>query len=111
MRCRGPRYLQSSGEGHTLLETLDGGSSWRNIRLPGFPTDPFYNVLCRDPTDYFVIGNSGTSGPDIFRTANAGASWQRVTQFPLGGSWYHIDFVSATVGFMGSNGAAVETTP
>jgi photosystem II stability/assembly factor-like uncharacterized protein len=57
-----------------------------------------------------VIGNSATGGPDIFRSTNSGTSWQRITQFPLGGSWYHIDFVSPTVGFMGSNGAAVSTT-
>jgi photosystem II stability/assembly factor-like uncharacterized protein len=99
-----------SGEGHTLLETFDTGATWRNIRLPGYPTDPFYNVLCRDATNYFVIGNSATTGRDIFRTPNAGTTWQRVSQFPLGGSWYHIDFVSPTVGFMGSNGATVQTT-
>lgn len=99
-----------SGTGHTLLETFDAGASWNTVKLAGYETDPFYNVLCRDSSNYFVIGNSATTGRDIFRTSNGGSTWQRVTQFPLGGSWYHIDFVSPTTGFMGSNGAAVATT-
>ena len=99
----------ASGESLTLLETLDSGATWKNIIL-GTSTDPFYNVLCRDASNYFVIGNSGTNGPDNYRSTNGGATWQRITQFPLGGSWYHIDFVTPTTGFMGSNGAAVRTT-
>jgi len=101
----------ASGEALTLVETFDGGVTWRNVVL-GSQTSgsPFYNVLCRDSQNYFVIGNSATTGRDIFRTTDSGTTWQRITQFPLGGSWYHIDFVSPTVGFMGSNGASVSTT-
>ena len=100
----------ASGEALTLIETFDGGVTWRNVDLGRTSTDPFYNVYCRDGSNCFAIGNSGTGGPDIYRTTNAGVTWQRITNFPLGGSWYHIDFVSPTVGFMGSNGATVRTT-
>jgi photosystem II stability/assembly factor-like uncharacterized protein len=98
------------GEALTLVETFDAGATWRSVTLGGTSTNPFYNVYFRDANNGFVIGNSGTGGPDIYRTTDAGVTWQRITNFPLGGSWYHIDFVSPTVGFMGSNGATVRTT-
>ena len=97
------------GEALTLVETFDAGATWRSVTLGGTSTNPFYNVYFRDANNGFVIGNSGTGGPDIYRTTDAGVTWQRITNFPLGGSWYHIDFVSPTVGFMGSNGATVRT--
>lgn len=100
----------ASGEALTLVETFDGGASWRDVDLGSTSTDPLYNTYCIDGNICFAIGNSATIGRDIYRTINAGVTWQRITQFPLGGSWYHIDFVSPTVGFMGSNGATVSTT-
>lgn len=98
-----------AGESATALETTDGGQTWRTINLPMFPSDPLYNVYFRDPNNGFFIGNSAAQ-PDIFRTTDGGATWQRVTVFPVGGSWREIDFVSATIGFMGANGAAARTT-
>lgn len=100
----------AAGTGLTLIETFDGGATWRDVDLAGFETEPFYNVYCSDANTCFVIGNSATTGLDHWRTTNAGATWERITNFPLGGSWSHIDFVSPTIGFMGSNGATVRTT-
>jgi photosystem II stability/assembly factor-like uncharacterized protein len=100
----------ASGESLTLIETFDGGATWSDVDLGTTSTDPLYNVDCVDANICIAIGNSGTGGPDIYRTSNAGVTWQRVTAFPVGGSWYHIDFVSPTVGFMGSNGATTRTT-
>ncbi|MDQ3197831.1 MAG: YCF48-related protein [Verrucomicrobiota bacterium] len=100
----------AAGTGLTLVETFDGGVIWRDVNLAGFDENPFYNVYCSDANTCFVIGNSATTGLDHWRTSNAGATWQKITVFPLGGSWYHIDFVSPTVGFMGSNGATVRST-
>ena len=98
----------AAGESLTLIETFDGGATWRDVEL-GTSTDPLYNIACADANVCVAIGNSATTGPDVYRTNNAGATWTRVTAFPLGGSWYHLDFISATVGFMGSNGATVRT--
>jgi photosystem II stability/assembly factor-like uncharacterized protein len=100
----------ASGESETLVETFDGGATWRSVDIGIAPTDPFYNVHCRDAMNCFVIGNSGTYGPDNWRTTDGGVNWQQITTFPIGGSWRQIDFVSSDVGFMGSNGAVVRTT-
>ncbi|MBA3726991.1 MAG: hypothetical protein H0W86_11200, partial [Armatimonadetes bacterium] len=100
----------ASGEYFTLIETFDGGVTWRNVNLGVTPnTNPFYNVYCTNANTCFVTGTSATTGSDQFRTADGGVSWQRITPFPFG-SWSYIDFVSPTVGFMGANGAAAKTT-
>src|SRR4030095_13175420 len=104
-----PTHVFIAGEAATALESTDGGQTWRTINLGVAPTSPLYNVYFRDPDNGFFIGNSEAQ-PDIFRTTNGGATWQRVTSFPVGGSWRQIDFVSATIGFMGANGATARTT-
>ena len=51
----------ASGEALTLVETFDGGLTWRDVNLGSPDTaNPFYNVLCKDPQNYFVIANSAT---------------------------------------------------
>ena len=100
----------ASGEGLTLLETFDAGATWHDVALAGFDTDPYYNVVCSDANTCIVSGNSATTGVDHWRTTDAGATWTRLTNFPLGGSWYHIDFASPTVVFMGANGSVARST-
>lgn len=84
---------------------VGGRSSW-----PGYETEPFYNVACIDANTCFVIGNSAEVGRNHWRTTNGGVTWELLTNFPLGSSWDHIDFVSPTIGFMGANGAVAKTT-
>jgi photosystem II stability/assembly factor-like uncharacterized protein len=105
-----PTHGFASGESETLVETSDGGGTWHNVNLGISPSDPFYNVYCRDADNCFVIGNGTGNGPDHWRTTNGGMTWQQITNFPNGGSWRQIDFVSASIGFMGSNGATTRTT-
>ena len=93
-----------------FYRTLDGGQSWTTIALPGYQDSPMYNVTFLDANVGIVIGNSAQGSQDIFRTTNGGATWSQVAGFPLGGSWYHQDYVSTTTGFIGSNGAIVRTT-
>jgi photosystem II stability/assembly factor-like uncharacterized protein len=93
------------GDG-TFMETTNGGRSWtaRTLNLQS-PHDPLYAVSFQDAQHAFVLGNY----PDIFRTVDGGVTWSRVMNFPYGGSWYHVDFVSSAMGFMGANGALVTT--
>ncbi|MEY2488708.1 MAG: hypothetical protein QOC70_650, partial [Verrucomicrobiota bacterium] len=104
-----PTHGFAAGEARTFIETFDGGTTWHGVNIGASNSDPFYNVSCRDAANCFVIGTSGSGGPDHWRTTDSGASWQRITNSPAGGSWYHIDFVSASVGFMSGNGVARTT--
>lgn len=100
----------AAGAKNAFYRTLDGGANWSPITLPGFQSDPIYNVTFLDANVGVASGNSSGLGPDVFRTTDGGSTWSQVTVFPLGGSWYHQDYVSQTVGFMGSNGGIVKTT-
>jgi photosystem II stability/assembly factor-like uncharacterized protein len=93
-----------AGQSMTFMETTDGGATWRSINLGGFPSDPLYKVYFRDASNGFVGGNND----DQWRTTNGGATWQRITPF-FAGSWYDLDFVSSTTGFMTANGATART--
>src|SRR5690348_8990966 len=54
-----------SGSNGTFMETADGGKSWvpRTLQLEN-PDDPLYAVRFANDRRAFVLGNSGTSGPD-----------------------------------------------
>ena len=115
---RAQSLWRSLGDDHPCLRRWRRAYHDRDLRCRGYladvvlssSPDPLYNVKCVDANICIAIGNSATTGRDIYRTTNAGATWQRLTNFPLGGSWDHLDFVSPTVGFMGSNGATARTT-
>ena len=51
----------AAGESETLVETFDGGATWRTVNLGFAPSDPFYNVYCRDAGNCFVVGNGARS--------------------------------------------------
>lgn len=98
------------GGSHDCLHTTDGGRNWQRIQLPGYQDQPLYNITFVNQNLGFISGNSAQGSIDIFRTTDGGATWGRVEGFPLGGSWYHHDFINQTTGFMGCNGALVRTT-
>jgi photosystem II stability/assembly factor-like uncharacterized protein len=53
-----PTHGFASGESETLVETSDGGGTWHNVNVGISPSDPFYNVYCRDADNCFVIRQS-----------------------------------------------------
>lgn len=93
------------GGNRHLMETRDGGATWLTHISSGYGYDPFYAVYFRDTSVGLVVGNNN----DAWRTANGAASWSQITSVEAG-SWYHIDFVSPTNGFIGANGAAMAST-
>jgi photosystem II stability/assembly factor-like uncharacterized protein len=98
-----------AGESHELHRTTDGGATWTRVSVPGAADDPIYDVLMLDQSVGFCTSNSTPYTGAVYRTTNGGATWEP-TSAPLGGSWYHLDFVSSTVGFAGSNGGCIMTT-
>lgn len=98
-----------AGDDHALYKTTDHGLTWTSMPSPGFQSEPFYDIAFLTPQIGFITGTSSDIQQDVYRTANGGASWQPVANIPFG-SWYHIQFVNSTTGFMGANGALLRTT-
>ncbi len=88
------------GANRHLLETFDGGVTWTVRKAGDYGTDPYYAVYFYDSTHGYITGNNS----DAWRTTDGGATWLPMSGVP-GGSWYHIDFVAPTAGFIGANGA------
>ena len=88
---------------HGLFETFDGGDTWTERSLTDYGSDPYYDIHFFDDLHGWITGNS----EDQLMTTDGGATWQTMDGFA--GSWSHIDFLSATVGFFGANGALAKT--
>lgn len=93
------------GDNHTLVETHDGGLTWVTRMNTGLSTDPFYTIVFADAAHGYIAGNN----QDAYRTIDGGATW-----LPMGGmasgSVRALDFVAATIGFAGYNGALTHTS-
>ena len=89
------------GMNHLLLETKDGGATWVKRMSDNYGTDPFYSIAFADSLTGFMVGNSTFTQKDILRTTDGGKTWSVMNNFPLGGSWNLIDFISPTKIFFG----------
>ncbi len=98
-----PTHGFVGGVGRVLMETFDGGRTWitRDIQIHG---EPYYSIFFFNATHGWITGN----GNWAFRTTDGGATWQRMTTVPAG-SWWHIKFLTPTIGFIGANGACAFT--
>jgi len=92
------------GMNHLLLETKDGGSTWLTRMSADYGSDPFYSISFADSLTGFIVGNSTSAQKDIYRTTDGGKTWQVMNNFPLGGSWNLIDFISPAKIFFGQSG-------
>ncbi len=71
----------------------------------GFGSDPFYAACFPDPLHAYVTGNNN----DAWRSTDGGGTWTQMTSLPAG-SWSQLDFLDATTGFAGANGACAFTS-
>lgn len=93
------------GINRQLIETTDGGATWLTRMSGELGTNPFYRIYFSDALHGFITGN----GSDSWRTTDGGATWSQMTSIG-GGSWYHLDFITPTMGFVGGNGACSFTS-
>ena len=92
--------------------TTDGGGTWRKIdNIPGAPSRSYVNSICLSQHDekvMYVAFNHHKYGdfkPYIFRSADGGATWKKITgKLPERGSIYSIeeDHVDANLLFCGA---------
>ncbi len=85
-RIRGPWFLQSGGPGSALWKSTDGGDSWEEIEGNGFPTtDKGRMEIAISPSNpdrmYAMVEaeeGEGSDGNGLYRSDDAGYSWQKV---------------------------------
>lgn len=79
-------------------------ADWR-LQSP-LPTDrDLYGVAFADPMTGFLVGTNR----HLLKTTDGGATWQEMTTLQVG-SWWQLDFLNATAGFAGANGACSFTS-
>jgi photosystem II stability/assembly factor-like uncharacterized protein len=78
---------ESSASGVVVYSTLDGGQTWGSPRLLPFAKGRAYEV---DRTHWWAAGEGM-----LYETADAGASWQRLPDFPID-IWPYLEALNAT---------------
>ncbi len=86
-RVRGPWFLNSGGPGSALWKSTDGGDTWSEVTGGGFPTttkgrigiaisesnpDVIYTMVEAEEEE------DGSGGNGLYRSADGGASWEKV---------------------------------
>ncbi len=100
-----PTHMFVCGTENLLLESTDAGRTWITRMYSGWGSDPFYAVHFAVSLHGYLIGN----GFDAWGTSDGGATWFQMTSAP-GGSMYHLDFITPTIGFIGGNGSLAFTS-
>jgi len=100
-----PAHIFICGDDNLLLESTDAGNTWVTRMSGAQESDPFYAVYFADALHGYLTGN----GTDAWRTSNGGVTWFQMTTVP-GGSMYHLDFITPTIGFIGGNGSCAFTS-
>jgi len=73
-----------AGAGDGLIQlTTDGGATWRNVSPPGLKPDTFVSIIepshFNSDTAYVAVNGFRDSTPYLYRTRDAGKSWQSIT--------------------------------
>jgi photosystem II stability/assembly factor-like uncharacterized protein len=96
--------------GTTLLRSVDGGSHWRKVVLPGLLTDAVFS----SPTIGWAMAFDG-SQQHLYQTTDAGATWIRAAADPPPYALLRSDFGNEPSGFRDSGegwlAAAVPAAP
>lgn len=70
------RVAWASGSRATVLRTLDGGTNWTTIAVPGADGLDFRDVDAIDADSAYILSIDNGPKSRIYKTADAGATWQ-----------------------------------
>ena len=86
-RVRGPYFLNSGGPGSGLWKSTDGGDNWTEVKGNGFPTANKGRIglaISKSKPDVMYAEveaekeADGTGGTGLYRSADAGATWEKM---------------------------------
>lgn len=69
------KVIWASGSGSTVLRTVDGGSTWRTIKITDDQLD-FRDIDAVDANTAYVLSIGNGPASRIYKTTDAGATWQ-----------------------------------
>jgi photosystem II stability/assembly factor-like uncharacterized protein len=77
-------WVVSDGARPSVQLTLDGGRTWRTVPAHGLPTRPcsVRTVSAAGPRSAWVVVHLAGRSTGLYRTADGGRDWRRVTLFP-----------------------------
>ena len=79
-----PSVGWSVGPAGHVFRTADGGHTWKDVTPAGYASS-FVALFALDAQRAWITGDAGSTGTVVFRTSDAGASWQRGTAFAAAG--------------------------
>lgn len=70
----------ASGVKGTVIRSLDGGSTWENVSVPGAVDLDFRDIEAFSKDEAVVLAAAPGKGSKLFRTTDGGANWSLVLQ-------------------------------
>lgn len=95
------------GDDGSVMRSVNGGGNWMRVRKG---TESLRGVAFADANTAFAVGYGAAPQGAIFRSTDAGLTWQAVSFDPNALTLSSIRFSSATVGVISSQGDIYRTT-
>lgn len=70
----------ASGVKGTAIRTVDGGTTWKDVSVPGTEALDFRDIQAFSEDEAVVLAAAPGTGSKLFRTTDGGATWSQVLQ-------------------------------
>lgn len=71
------KVVWASGTGGTVLRTVDGGTTWKVISVPGGEKLDFRDIEAFDENTAYILSIGNGDSSQIYKTIDGGATWKR----------------------------------
>src|SRR5215218_3031798 len=70
------KVVWASGTGGTAIRTVDGGTTWKVIVVPGGEKLDFRDIEAFDSNTAYILSIGNGESSRIYKTADGGATWK-----------------------------------
>lgn len=97
---------ENSYNNDRIMKTADGGKTWKTLDTSTAKTGYiFTKIRFTDLNTGYAIGSVNNSTAVVLKTTDAGSSWNKLNTNNLAGSFYAIQFVNASTGYIAGSTA------